>query len=318
MAATNQAILSGLAPAGLEAKLCFFAMNTKMSVTLSDRTQSRSLQRVRDFFTAFESRFSRFRPNSELGNLNHRCTRTVGVSPEMIDLLEACRHFSEATDGVFNPLILGQLEASGYTRSFEWIKDVVSPASIRGSSVPGFEVELDFVSNEVGRPEGSRLDFGGIGKGYAVDRAAEFLGDVGFLIDAGGDMFASGCNPKGHPWRIDVADPRRPGESLAFLALTDQAVATSWTVKRRWRVNNNDGWAHHLIDPRDGLPVRNGVLGATVVADSTTAADVFAKTALILGPGAGLDFLCSQRAEGLIVMEDGTLITTPMWPGLLA
>ena len=318
MAANNQATLSGLSPAGLEAKLSFFAMNTKVTVTLADRTQSRRLQEVRDLFAAFENRFSRFRADSELGNLNRRGAGKVSVSPEMIDLLEECRHFSEATGGIFNPLILGQLEASGYTRSFEWIKDGVSRSTARRSLVPALEIELDFAGNEVMLPEGTRLDFGGIGKGYAVDRSVELLGDGGYLIDAGGDIFASGCNAQGEPWRIDVANPRQPNESLATLALVDQAVATSWTVKRRWRVGDSDGFANHLIDPRNGVPVENGVLGVTVVAGSTAAADVFAKTALILGSDAGPDFLSQQGADGLMVLEDGTLIATPKWPAQLA
>ena len=318
MAAINKFNLPALSTAQLEAKLSFFAMNTDVSVTLSDWAQSQRLAKVRALFETFENRFSRFRAHSELCNLNRHGGGSMNVSLEMIDLLEECQHFCGITAGVFNPLILRQLEASGYSRSFELIKDGGSLGSINSSPVSEFQVELDFSTREVRLPAGTRLDFGGIGKGYAVDRAVELLGDGGYLIDAGGDIFASGCNPSGRPWRIDVANPARLNESLATLALVDQAVATSWTVKRRWCVGNGHGFANHLIDPRSGLPVDNGVLGVTVVADSTASADVFAKSALILGHGAGSDFLTSQGCSGLMVMSDGTVITTPTWPAHLA
>jgi thiamine biosynthesis lipoprotein len=233
----------------------------------------------------------------------------------MMALLTACRRYATLTDGVFNPLVLDRLAAVGYDRSFELL--TATPRSLPpAATVPSFldSIELDEAACSVTALPGLRLDLGGIGKGYAVDGVAAQLADAGgFLVEAGGDIYAAGFDQSGQPWRVEVADPRAPERSLFNLRLSDQAVATSWTVKRRWRAGA--GWAHHLIDARSGRPAETGVIGATAVATSAAAADVFAKTALILGPEAGLSFLKRRCVAGLLVLVDGHQLTTPDWPG---
>ncbi len=299
----------------LEAKTEFFALNTTVSAVVSDWAEGWRLPRIQAYFDSFEGRFSRFRPDSELCFLNHHTGQAVEVSAEMVELLSECRRFVEVTGGIFNPSVLPQLEATGYDRSFELLPENVKLTGTR-SQVGLFSIEVDPATNVVKLPAGDRLDLGGIGKGYAIDHAAACLGIKDCLIEAGGDIFAAGTAPDGRPWLIDVGHPSQTRAPLARLALTNQAVATSSTAKRRWRTNA--GWANHIIDPRSGLSVENNVLAVTVVAHEAVSADVYAKTALILGPLDGLDFLHSVRAEGLMVLRDGSVRTTLGWPGLLA
>ncbi len=163
-------------------------------------------------------------------------------------------------------------------------------------------------------PLGIRIDLGGIAKGFIVDQVAEQLSTTrDYLVDAGGDIFASGFGDDGRPWRVGIGDPFVPGQHLQVVELRDAAIATSSVVSRRWRTTS--GTAHHIIDPRTGLPVENDVACVTVIAPSTTAADIFAKTALILGPDEGSRFLDSQAAPGLFVMFGGYLQPTRLWPG---
>jgi len=293
----NPSSTSMLPEANLVIRHCFRAMNTAIEVTLSDWRAAHRLPHIEAVFHRFEARFSRFLPDSELSRFNARSTAAVNVSPEMWALLAECQTFYEITDGVFNPLVLDALTAAGYGASFER----VGPAdALRAVKIPSFG-QLASRGTAVEMPVGLRIDFGGIGKGYSVDCAVESLHDCdGFLISAGGDIYAAGLAPDGQAWRIAVADPQQPDVALTTLALSDQAVATSWTTKRRWQAGS--GWANHLIDPRTGLPVNNGVAGATVVARTTTEADVFAKTALILGPDEGCAFLEAQQVAGLLVL----------------
>jgi len=298
----------------LEARRSFRCFNTDVAIELSDWRWAHLLPPAEAFFHGFESQFSRFLPGSELSRFNRRETETVAVSAEMFDLLTECLKLNEQTGGVFNPLVLKDLEAAGYNASFEKL----TPGASANTSAPGVPPALTCLTlheqrREASLPAGLRLDFGGIGKGYAVDAAAALLVEASdFLVDAGGDIYAAGHAPDGGPWRIDVADPAAPEDRIDVVALSDQAIATSWTTRRRWQTAS--GWAHHLIDPRSGLPAESGVTGATVIASRAVEADVFAKCALILGPEEGLDFLEAQGAQGTLVLVDGSLRRTQHWP----
>jgi thiamine biosynthesis lipoprotein len=308
MASPHTPALEGLS---LEARHTFRCFNTDVAIELSDWRWSYLLSQVETFFQRFESRFSRFLAGSELTRFNQRKTAAVTVSDEMHDLLSESLRLHELTGGVFNPLVLQSLERAGYDVSFENVIEAKkAPAS--SGPLPGLTcLELD--GHSASLPLGLRLDFGGIGKGYSVDLAATLLAEAAdYLIDAGGDIYASGLAPDGGPWYVDVADPTKPESRVDVVALSNQAIATSWTTRRRWKTA--DGWAHHLIDPRTGLPAESGVIGSTVIVSRAVEADVFAKCALILGPEEGSAFLEARGAHGLLVLEDGSIRTTGNWP----
>jgi thiamine biosynthesis lipoprotein len=299
---------------GLEARASFRAFNTDIEVKLADWRHAGLLGRTEAYFHAFEARFSRFRPDSELSQFNNRSAESAAVSPQMADLLFECNRYYHQTSGIFDPQVIDGLEAAGYDKSFERLERRPRLQLPPFVSQQRLQLQVDTEHCVATLPLGLRLDLGGIGKGWAVDGAAELLSEAGgFLVDAGGDIYASGRTATGEPWRIDVANPLAPAEVLDSVWLTDQAIATSWTTRRRWQVAG--GWAHHLIDPRTGLPSRSGVAGATVIAPSTTQADVFAKCSVILGPRAGLAFLQEQAVQGLLILSDGSQVSTPDWPG---
>lgn len=300
-----------LAGSSLEARCDFRCFNTDVAIQLADWRWAHLLPRVEAFLHGFESQFSRFLPHSELTRFNRRETGALAVSQEMLALLDECLRLHKTTGGVFNPLVLRSLEAAGYDASFERLTSA-EPAPAQATP-PLTALQLDHEYGTASLPLGPGIDLGGIGKGYAVDRAASLLEQAeDYLVDAGGDIYAAGRAPDGCYWRIDVAHPGSPDTRLDVVALSDQAVATSWTTRRRWKTSG--GWAHHLIDPRTGLPAESGVVGSTVIARRAVDADVFAKCALILGPDHGIAFLDAQGAHGLLVLVDGSIRTTNGWP----
>jgi thiamine biosynthesis lipoprotein len=294
----------------LVAKRAFRAMNTDIELTVADWAHAGRLPRIEAMVHDFEARFSRFRADSELSTFNGRDADRVAISPAMAELLEECLRMYDVTGGLFNPLTLAALEMAGYDRSFEQIGRIQDSAT--ACEVPSFDaLGLDASALTASLPKHLRLDFGGIGKGYCVDLAADALADAhDFLINAGGDMYAAGRG-SGGPWRIDIADPLAPDRVLSTVAISDKAIATSWTTKRRWRTAT--GWAHHIIDPRTGLAAASGAISATVIAPSTTEADVFAKAALILGPVDGIAFLEDLAVDGLLVRDGGSTVSTAGW-----
>ncbi len=158
-------------------------------------------------------------------------------------------------------------------------------------------------------PDGS-LDTNAIVKGWAAQRAADVLvarGMPSFCLNAGGDVITRGEPEPGRPWRTGVRDPQDPRRILAVVEQRDGAVATSGTYER----------GHHVWDGRTGQPARS-LLGATVVADTLTRADVLATCVLALGPDAVAWAVEEGARHAFAVLPDGTVVTIAVEAGPLA
>ena len=299
-------------PAGdLLARRCFRAMNTNVAITLADWRYGHLLDRAERVFHEVEARFSRFREDSEISRFNRRDEDVFHASAAFMRLLAIALEFHERTNGVFEPAILPALEAAGYDRSFEMVADDDSARVVHRANVATIgDARIDRAACCVRGPADLRLDFGGIGKGYAVDLAAGVLSPARhFMINAGGDILASGRGPEGDGWDVGIADPADESQNVEIVRLRDAAIATSSIAKRRWRRGGR--WQSHIIDPHTGEPVDNGLVAATAIAESATEADVFAKTALLLGPGA-------RSEPALFIDVDGRVIRSAAWEAAVA
>ena len=311
----KSATLESLAPSPLMGRRHFFALNTGIQVLTLDWQQTELMQGAEQVFRSIEERFSRFLQSSELCRLNARTGEEVAVSPQMFQVLQLSLEFHRRSGGTFDPAILPNLRAAGYDRSFELIlRESEEPVTARepvNASIA--DVRLDRERLTAQAPAGVLLDLGGIGKGFAVDEAANALSPArDFLIDAGGDIYASGNGPGGSGWTVSVAHPFG-GDEIALVDLRDQALATSTTVRRSWRRGARR--LHHLIDPRTGEPAETDVVSVSVLASSAVTADVFAKVALIRGFDAGREFIQNQGAAGLFVFPDGSWQAIGDFPG---
>ena len=304
----------------------FKAMNTRVQTWLYSQTDSAVLVDVQRLFHSFEKRLSRFDPHSELSRLNANQAEVFQVSPILLDAMEVALLAAEATGGLYDPTVLDVLEKAGYDRSFERIDQ---PAPLTETAVPKRAAEsphpapaqyhrsftfrsvsLNRAMREIYKPCGLRLDLGGMGKGWTVDRAADHLQGLGpFLINAGGDIFAYHSPPGQKGWEIDLVHPLKPKAIMARVLLNHRALATSTIARRRWQ--HNGQIMHHLIDLRTGHPADTDALSVSVVADRTVTAEIYAKVALILGAEQGLTYL--QRLpgiEGLIFTAGSQIIYT--------
>lgn len=299
----------------LLARRQFRAMNTDIEITLLDWRRISLLDEAERFFADFEDRFSRFRGDSELCYVNDHAGSPVRVSREMIALLQAALKMHEKTRGLFEPAVLPTLEAAGYDRSFEKMeRDGDSALAALPRRMGGIrDIVVDPDARTVMAPAGMRIDLGGIGKGYCVDRVARLLRDAGpCLINAGGDMMGVGGGLDRHGWVIQILDPADGTQEIDRVRLRDRAVATSTTAVRNWRRGGRT--LHHIIDPRTGQPAESGICSVSVIARTAARADVYAKTALILGYEAGSEFLAEHGVHGLFVLNNGAIHTTGRWP----
>ncbi len=285
----------------------FRAMNTDVGIWLwntSDRIDGVMAQAAQRFAEA-EAELSRFRPDSGLSRLN----AAAGQGPQRVSSLlwTVLTHAVEAarqTRGMFDPTLLEVLRAAGYNRSFELLTDSSGHKPAPSRSTWGWHcIRVCEATGLVELPAGFAIDLGGITKGWTVDRVALSLAEHGaVLVDAGGDIRAVGV-PEGQPWPVAVQNPFDETQDVAVLALEDGAVATSSIGRRRWQSNGQT--MHHLIDPRTGQPSNSDLHTVTVLADTAEAAEVAAKTALMLGTTAGADWLTQQDLRGLLIDRRG-------------
>lgn len=257
-------------------------------------------------FRAFALRFSRFEAESELSKFND--SEGGGVSVELFSLLKECVRFHTETEGTFDPSILPVLERIGYGGGI----------GKRGVSQGKSSLEqliFDRVKQAVYKPRDLLIDLGGIGKGYIVDSIADELSKkyANGIVDAGGDMRIIGKNRREglDYWAIDVENPFDASQSLTTLTLSERAVATSGTNRRRWRYEGQD--FHHLIDPLRQTSARMGVAQVTVIASRATEADVFAKTLLLLGLERGQQFAEEKNIPAIFVTEDKQVIRNALF-----
>ncbi len=299
-------------------------------------------ERLRDRVVDLEARWSRFVDTSEISRLNRAAGAAVSVSPATLELLTHAMEGWEATYGLFDPTVLGDLERAGYDRTFERVggrdpeDDELArhPAAAGAWTVPAApaetgsgptrrswlvrgcgDLELDPAAGTARLPAGVGFDPGGIGKGFAADLvAAEAMaaGAAGVLVDLGGDLRVTGEPPeRTGPWRIGVDHPLGALD-LASVELHDGAVATSTRTKRRWTTADGES-RHHLIDPLMGIPVDSDVVSATAVAALGWQAEVLAKAAFIGGAVQGLGLVHTLGGAAVVFTADGELCEGPDW-----
>ena len=246
-------------------------------------------------FHEHDHRFSRFRPDSELSWVNDRAGRWVTVSPGFAALVRVALRGARETDGLFDPTLLPAVIGAGYDRDFALLRPSDrAPARPAGPAGAWRHVRLE--GRRLRLPPGTGLDFGGVAKGWAVDRAITATAGLSWAaVNAGGDLRVVGEVPDGE-LLVGVDDPRRSGHEVAQLLLTEGALATSSVTARTWGPA-----AHHLIDPRTWLPADTRVLQATVWAPTCAGAEIRSKFALLGGRGS------LERMLAILVSNDGRL-----------
>ncbi len=290
-------------------------MGTTVSVLLPENQGELGIQIVRTLFSEWEQTLSRFLPESELSRLNQQAGTPVAVSDLLYHVLATALTAAQATQGVYDPAMLDQLEQLGYDRTFDDLPAVRFEPIFPGEPGGGWRgIRVNPLQRRVTLPAGIKLDFGGIAKGMAVDAALEDMrlsGVTPALVNAGGDLAVLGLPPAEEHWQISV-----PGrEQFWTIPLRQGAVATSGIARRHWWQGQT--LRHHLLDPRTGLPAQSDLWSVTVVTDRCEQAEVAAKVAFILGSVQGADFLRRHRIAGLLVRKDGSWETVESWPAHL-
>ncbi|HEY3176866.1 MAG TPA: FAD:protein FMN transferase [Candidatus Polarisedimenticolia bacterium] len=240
-----------------------------------------------DEIARLEQVLSDYKADSDLSRLNRAAGRgAVPCPPDLYDFITAAVGFSRETRGAFDITvgpIIDAWDLRGRGR-------VPSQAELRGAlrRVGWSRIGLDDAARSVRLPEGTVLDPGGLGKGFALDAAARVLrsrGVTAALLDFGGQILAIGAPPGEEAWEVSVAHPLRRDEIALALRLRDASISTSGNSEKGFEVAGRR--LGHVVDPHSGLTVAADA-SATVIAPTGAEADACSTALLVMGPDAGL------------------------------
>jgi FAD:protein FMN transferase len=240
-------------------------------------------ERAVEWFRVVELTCTRFDEMSELRQLCTHVGEPVVVSEFLFQAVSFAVRVAEESDGAFDPTVV---ETHGHRSTYR-------------------DLNLDPVHRTLELRRPLMIDLGAVAKGLAVDAASRELQSYrNFVVDAGGDLYLSGCNPAGEPWSIGMRHPRDSSAIIETLRLSDAAVCTSGDYDPKSRTPNG---GHHILDPRgetSPAPSATTLASVTVIAPSAMVADALGTAAFVLGPRAGISFLERNGVRGILYTPD--------------
>ena len=229
---------------------------------------------------------SNYKPDSELSRINREAGgRAVAISPEMTDLLAACLRYHRISEGAFDITVGALVETWGFFRGNG--KMPGRPALwLARRKVGSQHVQLDRANRTVKfLRSGLRLDPGGIGKGYAVDRAVAVLREYGIeraLVSAGASSIYALGSPPGNArgWTVSIRDPSGSSDSVGKVLLKDRSLSSSGSDEKFFEVGGKR--YAHILDPRSGRPAE-GMRSVSVITPKTIDSEAWATTIFVNG-----------------------------------
>ncbi len=253
-----------------------------------------------------EKKLTTYSEESETALINKNAgIEPVRVTRETFDLIERSIKISRITQGAFD-ITYGSVDKSlwNFDVQLEKLPDPETAQKMR-KLINYNNIILDKTDYSVWLKEkGMRIGFGGIGKGYAAERAKFIMKEMGVesgIVNASGDMTTWGLQPNGKPWTIGIADPNFKENDFSYMNITDMSVATSGNYEKFIIVDGNK--YSHTIDPRTGLPIR-GIKSVTIISTNAEIADAMTTPVMIMGVRSGLHMINQMQGVEAIIIDD--------------
>ena len=257
------------------------------------REANAAIRRGVEWFHHVERHCSRFNTDSDVARVAAAQGEPIAVDATTLEATRFALALADATGGAFDPTIGGAMESRGFDIEFRTGARVST--SLPTAAVSYRDVRLDAAARTISTDKPLLLDLGAVAKGLAVDLASRELDAFdGWVIDAGGDIYAGGLNEQGEAWSVGIRDPRNAHALIDTVRVSGAAVCTSGTYDRRSATGNA-----HIVDARGGEA--DAALAATVIAPSAMVADGLSTAALVLGADHGLRLLEREGVRGFIV-----------------
>jgi FAD:protein FMN transferase len=263
------------------------------------------IRRIEKILTTFSDDSDTNRINAFAG------ISAVKVEREVLELIQRCIKISQITQGSFD-ITYGSIDKRLWNFDKE-MKSLPDAATARRSvklinykNVIVDESECTVFLKE----KGMRIGFGGIGKGYAAEKAKNILRQMGVhsgIVNAAGDLTAWGLQPDGASWTVGIADPDATNHPFSFLNISNMAIATSGNYEKYVWINGKK--YSHTIDPKTGLPV-SGIKSVTIIARNAELADALATPVMVMGVEAGIFLINQLHGTTCIIIDDNSRLYT--------
>jgi thiamine biosynthesis lipoprotein len=265
-----------------------------------------------DEIKRIERLLTTFSDDSETNQVNANAgIRPVAVSRETFELVKRSIVISKVTQGAFD-ITYGSIDKRlwNFDQNMTSLPDKVT-AKKMVSLINYRNITLDEENSTIFlRERGMRIGFGGIGKGYAAERAKLIMKQHGVtsgVVNASGDLNTWGLQPDGKKWTIGIVNPDASNQVFSYLAISDLAVATSGNYEKFVMI---DGKRYsHTINPRTGLPV-TGIKSVTIITNNAEIADAMATPVTIMGVHTGLDLINQMNDIEAIIIDDNDNLYT--------
>jgi len=263
------------------------------------------IRRIEKLLTTFDE-------SSQTNQINkYAGLHPVVVDKEVFELIRRSKKISDLTQGAFD-ISYGSIDKKLW--NFDQSMTSMPDASTAKKSVRLINyknVILDESDCSVFLKEkGMRIGFGGIGKGYAADRAKTVMlasGVSSGIVNASGDLNAWGCQPNGEPWTIGIADPDATQLPFSYLELHNASIATSGNYEKFVVI---DGKKYsHTIDPKTGLPA-TGIKSVSIISPTAELADAMTTPIIIMGTKVGLNLINQVQGMACIIIDDNDQVHT--------
>ena len=291
-----------------------FLMGTVATVKIYDEGKETVLESVFNRIETLAEQIGVEEVKSQIDKVNANAgKKSVEVSDDIFELVQAGKNYSEQADGSFD-ITIGPLTALWHIGYEDARKPEQAEIDEVLSLINYEKVILDEDKGTVYlEDEGMRMDLGAIAKGFIADEVNEVLDENGVstaIIDLGGNIYVKGNNPSGKKWTVGIQDPfSARGETVGRIEASDQSIVTSGIYERYLEV---DGVTyHHLLNPIDGYPFDNEIAGVTIVSENSIDGDALSTVVFSKGLEDGMNFIENQEGvEAIFVNKDNHIFIT--------
>lgn len=293
----------------MQKKLTQLLMGNRFEITVEAKTDAEAdffLKKAVEEISRIEALLSTYQSTSETNLINENAgIKPVKVSDETFSIIARSKKISEITQGAFD-ITYGSIDKRFW--NFDTEMTSLPDEDLAQKSIDLIDyrnIELNAENKTVFlKNKGMRIGFGGIGKGYAAEKAKNLLKSLGVkagIINASGDLSCWGIPENGKSWTIGIAHPDFSGMPFSTLEVTDLAIATSGNYEKFVMI---DGKKYsHTIDPKTGFPI-HGIKSVTVISPNAEISDAFATPISIMGIKAGLSLINQMKDIECIIIDD--------------
>lgn len=291
-----------------------FYMGTVITERVYGQNAEKASEEVMLRMKQIEERMTINAAGGDVNKLNSEAGRsTVKLNEDTIYVLNKARQYGELSSGTFDVTIGPLVQSWGiFTDHKRVLSKNEVDSLLKLVNYRDLTVDSGNLTAKLAR-QGQVVDLGGIAKGFAGDEAIKIYkkyGVVSAFVNLGGNVVTLGKKPDGSPWSIGVQNPRAAnGKYIGILKISDKAVVSSGDYERFFEENGIR--YHHIIDPRSGYPSDSGLIGTTIVADSSIDADALSTSTFVLGLDKGMELIESlQGVEAIFITKDKKVYIT--------